>query len=80
MMKRLFAALLMLGVVAAPGLAFADTAYSETANPGTYAPGSYDAPMHGDHDKSAAVRGNEQASAGGDRSGPYAEYDGAQRQ
>jgi hypothetical protein len=80
MMKRLFAAMLMAGVVAVPGFAFAQSAYSETATPGTFAPDSYYAPIHGGHDKGAAVRANEQASAGGDRSGPYAEYYGSSRQ
>jgi hypothetical protein len=80
MMKRLVAAAFTLGLVAAPGLAFAQSALTETATPGTYAPGSFDAPMHADHDKAAAIRGNEHATFGGNRSGAVDEYYGAQSQ
>lgn len=60
-MKTLLSAALALGLISAPvSFAFAQSAsggsQTETPSPGTYAPGSFDAPMHGSHDKGAAVR------------------------
>jgi hypothetical protein len=59
-MKRLISVAVLVGVIAAPSLAFARTG----AN---YAPGSDYGSMHGSHDKGSAVRYNRRAVHGRNR-------------
>jgi hypothetical protein len=55
-MKKIFVVALTAGLISGiSGVALAQQG-SETPSPGTYAPGSADAPIHGSHDKGAAVR------------------------
>jgi hypothetical protein len=70
-MRKIGSAAFALGLLAAPfSAAYAQSAMpsrTQTPTPGTYPPGSYNAPIHGTHDKGAAVRSDEGRSVSVDR-------------